>query len=256
MALACEQLTFTFPGSRRGPVLQGVSAEFPPGTLTAVLGPNGAGKSTLLRLLLGTLDPTNGSCTIGNVATNRLAAGQRARHMAYIAQRPAPSGFTVNQVVEMGRYAQVASAGAAGAAMARVGIAELVDVATGELSAGQLQRVALARALAQVADEVAGVDRVILADEPAAAMDPRHTLEALGVLREQAGRGLAVVVVLHDLSLAARFAHRGLVLGPGGRVAACGAIDAALAAEVLRGAFGVGFAVGQTAGGAVYAPVA
>ncbi len=237
-------------------MLRGVSAEFPAGTLTAVLGPNGAGKSTLLRLLLGSLDPTGGSCTIHGTPTNRLAAGQRARHMAYIAQRPAASGFSVRQVVEMGRHAQAPCAGAAGAALARVGIAELADVATSELSAGQLQRVALARALAQVADEALGRDRVILADEPAAAMDPRHTLEALGVLREQAARGLAVVVVLHDLSLAARFADRALVLGPSGRVAACGVIDAALAPGVLREAFGVGFAVAHTAAGRVYAPVA
>src|SRR5690606_22127620 len=108
--------------------------------------------------------------------------------------------------------------------------------------AGQQQRVILARALAQLAGgDEPPARQVILADEPTSAMDPRHELHALGVLREQARRGRAVVVVLHDFTAAARFADRALVLDDSGRVAAVGPVERTLRAGVLSGVFGVPF---------------
>lgn len=244
MALLCDDVWYAFPGGGRGPVLRGVSAEFAPGALTAVVGPNGAGKSTLLRLLLGVIEPTKGMCTLDGAATGGMSAAARARRMAYIAQRPAVSGFAVREVVAMGRHAVGRSDEAVERAMASAGVADLAARPTNALSAGQLQRVSLARAAAQLDGAGGRAERggcVLLADEPAAALDPRHAVDALSLLRGMAGRGAAVVVVMHDLTLAARFAHRALVLRGDGTAAACDTAERALAPETLRGVFGIGF---------------
>ncbi len=258
MPLVCTDLRFAFPGSARGPVLRGVSAEFAAGALTAVVGPNGAGKSTLLRLLLGVLEPTGGACTLDGAPTGGLGAGARARRVAYIAQRPAATGYTVRETVAMGRHALGTDDGAVARALTDAGVADLAGHATEALSAGQLQRVSLARALAQLAGpegEAGGAaGKVLLADEPAAALDPRHAIAALSLLRAEARRGVAVVVVLHDLTLAARFADRALVLGGDGTLAACGPAAEALAPARLEAVFGVAFARVAGPGGAVLVP--
>ncbi len=261
VALVCEDVWFEFPG--RGPVLRGVSAVFEPGALTAVVGPNGAGKSTLLRLLLGVIEPTRGACTLDGVAMGSMSARARAARVAYIGQRPAVSGFGVREVVAMGRHAIGRDDEAVDRAMEAAGVADLAMRPVNELSAGQLQRVSLARAIAQLAGEGERGGRVLLADEPAAALDPRHAVEALGLLRGLArgaemldSRGAAVVVVLHDLSLASRFADRALVLRGDGTVAACDAADRALAPETLREVFGIGFERVATGSGRALLPVA
>jgi iron complex transport system ATP-binding protein len=151
--------------------------------------------------------------------------------------------FTVRQYVGLGRFAAGAARGddAVMRAMERADIADRADDAFAVLSAGQQQRATVARALAQLDQPGEAPGRVLLADEPVSAMDPRHALHTMGILRELAAQGLCIAVVLHDLTLAARFCHRAAVLDEHGRLAAAGSIDQALGPEVLSPVFGVDF---------------
>ncbi len=117
----------------------------------------------------------------------------------------------------------------------------VADTPFGLLSAGQQQRVTLARALAQLSLPAPPGTRALLADEPCAAMDPRHALTCLGLIRQLAADGLAVGVVLHDLSAVLRFADEAIVLDSAGSLAAAGPLDTAVTAPVLGPVFGVPF---------------
>ncbi len=133
----------------------------------------------------------------------------------------------------------------------RFELGDLADRSVLKLSAGQEQRVSVARAWAQLADADRGV---LIADEPTSAMDPRFARLALESLRELAGRGVAVVAVIHDLSAACRFAESAVVLGADGRVISSGSTATALCAERLREAFGIDFVRADTPGGMVIVP--
>lgn len=245
MSLAARGVSFSY--AREGPaVLREVSAEFPSGTVTAVVGPNGAGKSTLLRVLLGLVRPRAGEAIWSGKEGRRnvadLSAGARARRMVYIPQRLSPAfGFTVRELVEMGRDAGGGGALDAGVVramdLARVG--PIADRSFDELSVGQQQRVGVARALAQL--EAIGGAAVLLADEPAAAMDPLEATHALATLLGVARRGHAVVVVLHDLSQVLAFCERTLLLDAGGRVAAIGRTPEVLTPAALEALLGLPF---------------
>lgn len=247
MTLTAENVDFTYAprDAAAAPVLRGVSAAFEPGTLTAVIGPNGAGKSTLLRLLMGVLRPTNpgGRVLLHGEPVAAIPPRRRAAFLAPIPQRTLVSAdFTVRQVVRLGRFARPADNGAVERAMEMMEVADRAAEPFSTLSAGQQQRVVLARALAQLDGTDPPPERqAILADEPCSAMDPRHELHAMHVLRAQARAGRAVVVVLHDFVAAARFADRAVVLDASGRVAAAGPAGEVLRAGVLGGVFGVRF---------------
>jgi iron complex transport system ATP-binding protein len=236
--LTARDITFGYP---RRPVLKGVSAEFPRGVVTALIGPNGAGKSTLLRLLLGVLRPSRGEVTKDGRGVRSIAAAERARVMAYVPQQSQVAfPFTAAEVVRLGRYAMGGGTDAfVQDSLARVGISERANDLYGHLSAGQQQRVTLARALAQLRGHGGGA--FLLADEPVSAMDPNHALHAMEVLRDLAGQGCGVVVVLHDLSLVLRYAQRVVVLDGSGQVAGAGATQEVLTAELLGSVFSVPF---------------
>lgn len=241
MPLGLDHVAFSYLPDR--PVLRDLTASLAPAAVTVIIGPNGAGKSTLLRLLLGALTPTSGSVRLDEAEVHRIPPRRRAARLAFIPQAPSLSeAFTVAQVVRLGRYARRADDSAIGAAMRTMELTDLSDEPFGTLSAGQQQRVTLARALAQLAgSDPAPARQAILADEPCAAMDPRHALHAMSVLRAQARRGMTVVIVLHDFSAALRFADHALVLDGRGRLAAHGPVAEALTAPMLRGVFGVEF---------------
>lgn len=254
MALHADRIDFHYTPGR--PVLRGVSCAVEPGTVTALVGPNGAGKTTLLRVLLGLVRPAAGRATLDGSDVHALSHAQRAARIGYLPQRGSVAfPFTVREVARLGRY----STGARRAsddtpvkhALERVGLLGRADEPLGTLSAGQQQRASLARVLAQLAgtpqpsSSAVGdpsPTRFMLADEPVAALDPRHALETMRLLRELAAEGLGVLAVLHDLTFAARFADRVVVLDGSGTVAASGPAAEALDPARLAGVYGVGFA--------------
>ncbi|MBL8761329.1 MAG: ABC transporter ATP-binding protein [Phycisphaerae bacterium] len=250
--LAARAVTFSYSPSH-APVLRELTAEFPAGAITAIVGPNGAGKTTLLRVLLGLVRPLSGEASwteparVQHVAD--MPAGARARRLVYIPQRLSPAfGFLVRELVEMGRHA--AGAGpdraAIASAMERARVGELASRPFDELSVGQQQRVGLARALAQL--DAINAPAALLADEPAAAMDPLQATHALSALTDVARAGRAVVVVLHDLAQVLAFCERTLLLDAAGRVAAHGPTRDVLTPAALESLFGLPFDAAATGG--------
>jgi len=241
MPLQAADLAFSYAPSR--PILHNLSFSLQPGSVCALVGPNGAGKSTLLRLLLGVLTPTRGQISLDGQPLQSFSHRQRAQRIAYVPQRTSLAfAFTIREFVRLGRYSVSGreDKSAIAAAMDRAGLLDRADEPIATLSAGQQQRAALARALAQLdAPAPAGSARFLLADEPVSAMDPRHALEAMALLRSLADSGLGVAVVLHDLTLAVRFCDQALVLSEAGHLAAAGAH--ALSPDILDPVFGVSF---------------
>ncbi len=224
-------------------VLHGLTLTFASGLLTAVVGPNGGGKSTLLRVAAGLLKPSRGSVGLGGHDLFARPAAARARVLAYVSQRPVTApDFSVIEVVRLGRFAAARSAREdhLDRALGLMQLTELADAPVGTLSVGQQQRVAVARALAQLDSGNSGRPVALLADEPVAAMDPAQATATMRVLAEFAAAGNAVVVVLHDLSLAARFADRMAVI-VGGRATASDSTATLLEGEELDRAFGATF---------------
>jgi iron complex transport system ATP-binding protein len=220
------------------PVLHDVSLSLSPSHLLALVGPNGAGKTTLLRALAG-LIPSRGAIEIGGEPLSSLSLRERARRFAYL-----PQGHMVHwplparDIVALGRYPHGATdpgrlspkdTEAVLRAMRAVDVMEFAERRVTELSGGERSRVALARVLAVEAP-------VILADEPTASLDPRYQIDVMKGLRAAADAGVLVIVVTHDLGLAARFADTVLVLCEG-RLASQGPPREALSEEVMAKVF-------------------
>ncbi len=236
--LKVESVHFAYRPDR--PVLSGVSAAFSPGRVTAIIGPNGAGKSTLLRLLAGLSKAGSGRVTLEGRDVATIGARTLASRIAYVPQRPTVMfAFTVGQVVRLGRYAVGCDDGAVSRALESVQAMELIDEPFGTLSVGQQQRVTLARAIAQL-DRANGPTKgstALVADEPVSAMDPKHAIASMALLRSVARRGVSVVVVLHDLTLASCWADQAVVLDQAGSVVAMGTVDDALDPSILERVF-------------------
>lgn len=216
-------------------VVEAVTAQLAAGRLTVLLGPNAAGKSTLLRLMLGQLSPRRGVCEVDGHDVATLDATRRAAVLSYVPQHStAVFAFTVRQVVAMGRHALPRDPAAIHEALAACDLLDLQHRIYRELSAGQQQRVLLARAVAQAV----GQGRIMLLDEPVSSMDLRHVEATMRLLKELAGRGLAVLAVLHDLNLAARWADE-LWLMHRGRLVATGTVEQVLQPSVLEPVYGV-----------------
>ncbi|MFJ8055863.1 heme ABC transporter ATP-binding protein [Streptomyces sp. NPDC096142] len=211
-------------------VLHGVSVAVRAGEVLALVGPNGAGKSTLLGALAADLTPAAGVVRINGRPVGEWSAPELALRRAVLPQAATLSfPFTVEEVVRMGRAPHagdpVEDEIAVAEAMARAEVTGFAPRPFSALSGGERARVALARVLAQRAP-------VLLLDEPTAALDLRHQELVLRLCRERAHAGDAVVVVLHDLALAAAYAHRVAILRAG-RVAADGPPGAVFTEELL-----------------------
>ena len=224
-------------------VLRDISITFPPGTVTAILGVNGCGKSTLLKAAAG-LIPLRG----GEV----LADEPRARSIAYLPQSRRLPELTAGRLVLHGRFPWLgwprtyrpADHAAARKAMERLDVAQFADTPMSQLSGGTRQKIYLAMALAQEAP-------TILLDEPTSFLDPAHQLRLMELCRSLAAEGRAVVLVLHDLPLALRFADRLAVLD-GGRFTALGTPEELLSSKILEETFGVRIFPVQTPVGTQY----
>lgn len=235
-------------------ILDGVDLEVGRGEVVALVGPNGAGKSTLLGVLAGDIAPTDGEVEVLGEPIARQSPTTLARRRAVLLQRQTLAfGFRVREVVEMGRAAWRRTPRAQDDdravedAMAVAEVSAFADRVVPTLSGGEQQRVAFARLLAQDTE-------IHLLDEPTAALDIRHQEAVLAQARASAERGVAVVVVLHDLSLAAAWADRVCVLSAG-RVRAVGTPRDVLISELLTEVYEHPVEVLRHDGGLIVVPV-
>ncbi len=227
------------------PVLDVVSCAARPGRVLAVLGPNGAGKSTLLRVLAGEFAPASGTVAFAGRPLAAWPLAALALRRAVVGQHSEPAfPFTAREVVLLGRTPHPGSGdtpadhAAADRALAAVDLAARAAQSYPTLSGGERQRVHFARALAQLDGAPAG-PRALLLDEPTASLDLAHQHGLLRLARDLARRdALAVLVVLHDLNLALRYADDVLLLAAG-RVAAGGPVAGTLTAALASALFGL-----------------
>lgn len=245
--LTLDQIRFQ-PGA--APLFEQLSLAVSGPGLIALIGPNGAGKSSLLRLLAGLVGPDAGQVCLDGNPLSGLDDRDRARAIAYLPpEGRAAWPISVRRLVALGRIPHLKplraftpdDQSAIEAALARTGTTDLAERGFDTLSSGEKARVLLARTLAVGA-------RVILLDEPMAALDVRHQLAVMEILATEARAGVQVIVSLHALDLAARHADRVVVLDRG-RVVADGPPDQALTPAVLAQTFGVVAPDGLTAGG-------
>ena len=211
-----------------------------PGGVTTLLGPNGCGKSTLLRTMSRLLAPRSGRVRVGGVDVHSLSARECARRVAVLPQHPvAPEGLTVGELVARGRHPHrprwrgpsARDRAAVAEALERTGTAGLADDDLAILSGGQRQRAWLAMAVAQETP-------VLLLDEPTTYLDPAHAIEMLDLVRGLADEGRTVVMVLHDLSMAAMYSDRVVVMNDGAILADGGTRDA-ITPALLAEAYGL-----------------
>jgi iron complex transport system ATP-binding protein len=241
--LLVRELTVALGGK---PLLKRVGFELAAGEVVALIGPNGVGKTTCLRAILGLVPAEAERLEAGGRAVASLTPCERARALAYLPQsRHIAWPLTVAATVGLGRHPHAREAADAQSArvarvLASMGISSLAQRDVRTLSGGELALALLARALIVEAP-------VLLADEPVAALDLAHQLTVMKRLREIAQAGAAVLVVLHDLALAARFCDR-LILLAEGRVAADGPPDSVMADPALEAAYGIRLIRGEIHG--------
>jgi iron complex transport system ATP-binding protein len=238
--LTITDLTWSASGKE---IVKGVTAQVRSGELAGLIGPNGSGKSSLLRCVAGLRAPSGGSIRYGGADISDWPAGRLARSAALVEQSAeTDSDLRVRDVVGLGRTPYTgrwrglgrADREVVADALARVGLTALADRSWRTLSGGERQRAHLARALAQQTD-------CVLLDEPTNHLDLRHQYALMDLL---ASAEQTVVIALHDLSLAARYCDR-LLLMHGGRLVADGAPRDVLTPDRLRTVFGVDAEVGR-----------
>lgn len=228
-------------------VLTDITLELKPGEVLGVLGPNGAGKSTLLGALCGELQAHHGSVWLDERELSDWAGTARAQRLAVLPQvSTLDFAFRVEEVVGMGRLphqsGRVRDDEIVAAALQAADAGHLNGRSYLALSGGERQRVHLARVLAQLWPGEAG--QTLLLDEPTSMLDPLHQHTTLQAVREFANRGAAVLVILHDLNLAARYCDR-LLLLEGGRPVALDTPEQVLRPEPLKAVFGLEVLVQQ-----------
>ncbi|MFF2848602.1 ABC transporter ATP-binding protein [Streptomyces sp. NPDC058001] len=237
-SLSAERLTLGY-GDRT--VIASLDLTVPPGRITAIVGANACGKSTLLRSMSRLLTPREGRVVLDGKEVHRRPAKELARTLGLLPQSPiAPEGITVADLVGRGRHPHqrmfsrwtAEDDAAVAAALAATDTTPLADRSVDELSGGQRQRVWIAMTLAQQTD-------ILMLDEPTTFLDASHQVEVLDLLTDlNHERGTTVVMVLHDLNLAARYADHVVALASG-RLHAAGPPHEVLTEENVRAVFGL-----------------
>lgn len=221
-------------------LIDDVSLTLRPGDLTVILGANGSGKTSALRCALGLTSADKGTASLGEDDVRTLSSTQRARRLSYLPQlRPLAWPNTVEDVVALGRYSygaapgrlQGADANAVASALLACDLENFAQRRCDTLSGGELARVHCARAFAAEAP-------LLIADEPLAALDPRHQFRIMDLISGFVARGGGALVVVHDISLAARYATR-LLWMKDGRILADGSTSETLTAERILEVYGV-----------------
>jgi iron complex transport system ATP-binding protein len=236
--LRAENLSLAYDGNE---VIRDLSATIPPEQITALIGPNGSGKSTLLKGLARLMKPKGGAVYLDGRAIHCLPTREVARRLAILPQRPeAPDGLTVRELVAFGRFPHQGFLGICtpeddakiDLALGITAMRALVDERLGELSGGQRQLAWIAMALAQDTP-------LLLLDEPTTFLDMAHQLEVLEVLgRLHQRQRRTIVMVLHDVNQAARYAHHMIAL-VGGRIICRGTPREVLTPPMLARVFGI-----------------
>jgi iron complex transport system ATP-binding protein len=237
-SLAARDLTLGYDGVT---AVDGLSVEVPPGRVTVIVGANACGKSTLLRGLSRLLRPSSGSVLLDGRSIHDRPTREVARLLGLLPQSPvAPEGITVTDLVGRGRYPHQGwfrrwtpeDDEAVAEALSMTSMTDLAGRCVDELSGGQRQRVWIAMALAQQTD-------LLLLDEPTTFLDVAHQVEVLDVITDlNRTRGTTVVIVLHDLNLAARYADH-LVAMRQGTVVASGAPTEVVTEQLVSDVFGM-----------------
>ncbi len=236
-AVTLSDLRFAYG---RQTVIEQLSLTIAEGAFFVIIGPNGSGKTTLLRLILGSIAPQAGSVALFDRPLKRYRRRDLARRIALVPQSSPPVfAFTAEEIVRMGRaphlglfcYESAADRAEVDRAIASVGLADLARRPLDRLSGGEQQRVWIARALCQQ-------PRLLLLDEPTASLDMGHQLQIMRLLaRLRQERGMTVVMVSHDVNLAAMFAT-GVLLLHNGKSVCAGTPQAVLRPEHIRAAYG------------------
>ena len=235
MTLTCSELTVGYGGPD---VVKDVNLHLSSGQVTALIGPNGCGKSTLLKTLGRQLTPSAGAVYLSDQNISKYSSRAFAREVSFLPQHPvAPEGVLVRDVIGYGRYPYTGALATMRAgdhaaverAASRAGVSELLDAPAADLSGGQRQRVFLAMTLAQETP-------ITLLDEPTTYLDPAHQLSILDLVRDLNGAGTTVVMVVHDMVHAARYADR-IVAMREGRIVAEGPTEEVMTAELVRETF-------------------
>lgn len=225
------------------------------GETVAIVGPNGAGKSTLMRILSGDLRPTSGSVRLKDREIADYPPDDLAANRAVLSQHiQVTFPFTVDEIVRMGgsQHPSTVVHSMAISAMAESDLHTFAHREIPTLSGGEQQRAHFARVLVQSAcGELRSGPGVLLLDEPTSSLDLRHQLNLLESAKRRAERGTAVIAVLHDLNLAARFAKRIVVLKRG-KLVADGSPQATINDRTLRDVFGIDAGIGTTPDGLPY----
>lgn len=239
------------------PILDEVSLSFDHGGITALIGPNGAGKSTLLHAIAGLVPPARGVAMVEGLDMAQARPPERARQVALLAQdERVTARLTVHDLIGFGRWThhngrpRDEDRAVVDRAMEIFNLGALADRRLDTLSGGQRQRAFVAMAWAQEAPW-------LLLDEPLSALDPRHARDIMDLLHSLTRPGPAqrsVVIVLHDLGVAARYADR-IVALKDGRVVAAGPREIAMQSDMLSELFGTGLAIENVRGRDVVVPV-
>lgn len=226
--------------AKRATLVEAASFTLSPGEFVVLLGPNGAGKTSLIRAALGLETLSAGTATLDGRAMAKLDPVTRARQVSYLPQiRPLAWPNRVRDIVALGRFSHGAALGrlksadaeAVDRAIAACDLVHLADRSADTLSGGELARMHCARAFAAEAP-------LLVADEPTAALDPRHQFRILDLIKDYVSGGGGALVVLHDIQMAARYASR-LMWMKDGRIVADGTPRDTLSAERLADVYGI-----------------